>query len=106
MKKIAITVAALAATVALAGPAAAENFGPSRIYTYVHDTTSLTPYGITLNTGPTVWVRGDTYFVNCTSASVSDGSLISMTNLGRVRAAQKSVRITTSFTARTYIACL
>lgn len=77
-----------------------------KIASYVHDTTSLSPYGITLVAGPQLWLRADAYFVSCTSASISDGSKISMTNLGRIKLSNKTIKIVSSYTQPTYIACL
>lgn len=103
MKKIATALAAAALVVTGATAAEAATFGPGKITAYYKHSLQ---YEINLsNQTANVFVGYDTYFVNCQSASVSDGSLISMTNLGRVKAANKYIKIYTSYTYTTYIAC-
>lgn len=100
---VSATALAVGAVALTAGPAEAATFGPGKITAYYKHSLQ---YEINLsNQAANVFVGYDTYFVNCQSASVSDGSLISMTNLGRVKAANKYIKIYTSYTYTTYIAC-
>lgn len=101
----ALAVSAVAGTMVLGAaiPASAATF-TGKIIAYVHDTNNLNPYGITLSTGPQVWLYQSAYFISCSGAGVSDGSAISMTNLGRVKTYNHSIRINT--TGQQTITCL
>lgn len=102
--KGALSVAAAGALVmGVAGTAQAVQY-TGKIQSYVKDTDFLNPYGVTLVGAPQTWMYANTFFISCTGAGISDGSPISMTRLGQVKSANKTVRINT--TGQDTITCL
>lgn len=104
-KRTSVIAASCAAALALGPIATAEAATwTGRIQAYIK-ATEPTQYQITLTTGGAPWVWANTYFVSCTGAGISDGSLISMTRLGQVKSSGKTIRIYTS-AYPTSITCL
>jgi hypothetical protein len=105
IKKAAVAVVAGGLVLTGAATAEAAVFGPGKITAYYKHYTP-TQYEINLsNQTANVFVWADTYFVNCRSASIDDGALINMTRLGMVKSAGKYIKIYTSTSYPTYIAC-
>ncbi len=103
-KTVIVTAVAGALALGFAAPAYAGTYGPGKITAYYKNTNSINPFHVYLSDGDNPWLFSSTYFVSCTGAGISDGSLISMTRLGQVKSANKTVKIVTSGTSG-YIAC-